>query len=264
MPEIDRNLPLHQMNPLARFSDRAEDYAKYRPSYPFEAIDCILDIEKPTTELRAADIGAGTGISARLFGDRGVNVWAIEPNEAMRTAATPHPQVTFLAATAEQTTLMARSVDLVTCFQAFHWFDPAKSLVEFHRILKPEGRLAVVWNNRNLADPFTVEYTRIVKEVSSRHPAEAKLSAIAPLSTNPHFQLIQHHVFSYQQALDFTGLVGRVQSVSYIPKDKTAQQRLTTGLQSLFDRWVNAEGLIYLSYQTDVFLAKPKSSLAYQ
>jgi ubiquinone/menaquinone biosynthesis C-methylase UbiE len=257
MPEVDR-IPLYQMNPLARFSDRAEDYAKYRPSYPSQAIDCILNIGQQPSELRAADIGAGTGISARLLGDRGVNVWAIEPNEAMRTAATPHPRVTFLAATAEQTTLLARSVDLVTCFQAFHWFDPAKSLAEFHRILKPEGRLAVVWNNRDSNDPFTAEYTRFVQELSNHHPAEAKLSAISPLSTDPHFQAVQHYTFSYQQVLDFVGLVGRAQSTSYIPKDETAQQQLIAGLQSLFDRWVNAEGLIHLSYYTDVFLAEPQ------
>lgn len=256
MTEIDRK-PLYQLNPLARFSDRAEDYARYRPSYPAGAIDGIVSSVKPATDLKAADVGAGTGISARLLGDRGVRVWAIEPNEAMRTAATPHPLVTFLAATAEQTTLTAHSVDLVTCFQAFHWFDPAKSLAEFHRILKPEGRLALVWNNRDATDPFTTDYTRLVKELSNHHPAEAKLTAIAPLSDDPHFQLLQHSTFAYQQALDFPGLVGRAQSVSYIPKDEATRQRLIAGLHHLFDRWRNAEGLIHLSYHTDVFLAEP-------
>lgn len=82
-----------QLNPQSRFSDRAQDYAKYRPSYPSEAIDCILaGLE---TSGIAADIGAGTGISSRLLADRGVKVIAIEPNAAMKQAAESHPLVEF-------------------------------------------------------------------------------------------------------------------------------------------------------------------------
>ncbi len=111
--------------------------------------------------LVAADVGAGTGISSRLLGDRGLQVYAIEPNLAMRQAATSHPQVTFQAGNTENTGLPDTSVDLVTCFQAFHWFDPIRCLPEFHRILKPSGRLAAVWNIRDRADKFTNEYSEI-------------------------------------------------------------------------------------------------------
>ena len=86
---------LYQMNPQQRFSDRAEDYAKYRPSYPSEAIDSILEGLEAPERLIAADIGAGTGISSRLFAARGVKVIAIEPNAAMREAEITHPLVEF-------------------------------------------------------------------------------------------------------------------------------------------------------------------------
>ncbi|WP_245817334.1 class I SAM-dependent methyltransferase [Hydrococcus rivularis] len=137
----------HKMNPLARFSGRAADYANYRPSYPKEAIEKILEGLDSSSQLLAADVGAGTGIASRLLADQGVRVFAIEPNDEMRQAASPHPLVEFRKGTAENTTLPKASVDLVASFQAFHWFDPALTLLEFRRILKPTGRLALVWND---------------------------------------------------------------------------------------------------------------------
>jgi ubiquinone/menaquinone biosynthesis C-methylase UbiE len=106
------------MNSLERFSDRATDYAKYRPSYPATAIDRIL--EGLNNPLVAADIGAGTGISSRLLAERGVRVLEIEPNADMRQAAAPHPLVKFYDSTAEKTGIADASIDLVTCFQSFH------------------------------------------------------------------------------------------------------------------------------------------------
>ena len=164
--------PLHQMNPLSRFSDRAGDYSKYRPSYPEEAIATILaGLENPS-QVVAADIGAGTGISSLLLAQRGVRVLAIEPNQAMREAAVLHPLVKFQDGKAEVTNLPDTSVDLVTCFQAFHWFDPEPTLVEFHRILKRSGRLALVWNVPDQDDEFTENYTHLVQLASNHHPAK--------------------------------------------------------------------------------------------
>jgi 2-polyprenyl-3-methyl-5-hydroxy-6-metoxy-1,4-benzoquinol methylase len=92
MSEIEsQSTDLHTLNPLARFSDRAADYVKYRPSYPAAAIDIILAGLGAAPVV--ADIGAGTGISARLLADRGARVIAIEPNAAMRTAAVSHPAI---------------------------------------------------------------------------------------------------------------------------------------------------------------------------
>lgn len=188
MSEINSDqIPLYTLNPLHRFSDRAEDYVKYRPSYADAAIDLVLQGLSSTSQLVATDIGAGTGIASRLLAEREVNVIAIEPNTAMRKAATTHPLIEFRDGTAEATQLSDKSVDLVTCFQAFHWFNPEPSLFEFHRILKPSGRLAVVWNNRDKDDVLTAEYSRIVRAASHNHPAELRMQSVAPLLTNPHF-----------------------------------------------------------------------------
>ncbi len=249
------SLPLHQLDPLNRFSDRASDYANYRPSYPEEAIDKILARLGEPSQLIAADIGAGTGISARLLADRGVNVWAIEPNAAMSAAAESHPHVEYRAVTAEQTGLSDHSLDLVTCFQSFHWFDPEPTLMEFRRILKPSGRLALVWNNRDLGDPFTQEYGKLMEKASDQHPA---LDRPEFIPENPNFTDVQECHFFFQQSLDRAGLIGNANSRSYVPQNGTAHEQLMIDLNNLYERRED-EGIVYLRYQTKVFLASPQS-----
>ena len=248
--------PLYAMQPLQRFSDRAIDYANYRPSYPTAAIAAILAGLGEPHRLVAADIGAGTGIASRLLAEQGLQVWAIEPNAAMREAGAFHTNVTFQAGSAEQTELLDASVDLVTCFQAFHWFDPALCLPEFHRILKPSGRLALVWNSRDRHDPFTQAYTQLVQALSDNHPAESRMVSTQPLLTNPYFGNISQHEFQYQQSLDLESLIGRAQSSSYVPKDDDTTQRLVSGLKALRDRWADEQGQVRLVYTTQVFLAE--------
>src|SRR2546422_6524846 len=109
-PPDDR--ALHEMNPTGRFTDRAEDYARCRPTYPPAAIDCVLRGLGDPAGIVAADVGAGTGISARLLADRGIRVFAVEPNAAMREAAVPHQSVAWREGTAESTGLAPESVDL--------------------------------------------------------------------------------------------------------------------------------------------------------
>ncbi len=243
------------MNPLSRFSDRAEDYAKYRPSYPEEAIALILEGLGHPSQLAAADIGAGTGISSRLLAQRGVRVIAIEPNAAMRTSAEPHPLVESRDGSAEATNLCDRSVDVVTCFQAFHWFDPEPTLSEFHRILNPSGRLALVWNDRDTDDEFTQGYTQLVKIASNNHPAESRLVSVEPLLSSPLFPDVRRYTFTYRQKLDLEGLIGRVRSVSYIPQAGPELEQLISGLKELHGRFCDENGFVYMTYHTSVYLA---------
>jgi ubiquinone/menaquinone biosynthesis C-methylase UbiE len=153
-------------NPWSYFSNIGEDYEKYRPIHPDSAINIILSGLKPPSQLVAADVGAGTGIGARLLANRGTRVVAIEPNADMRAAATQHKRVEFLAGTAERIPLVTASVDLVTSFQAFHWFDFDQSLQEFRRILKPGGRLALIWSFWEQSDVVSKHYSRLIFEAS--------------------------------------------------------------------------------------------------
>ena len=245
------------MNPLGRFSDRATDYVKYRPSYPAAAIDAILAGLGEPSQLIAADIGAGTGISSRLLAERGVRVLAIEPNAEMRQAAAPHTLVEFRSGSSENTNLPDASIDLITCFQSFHWFNPVLTLPEFRRIIKPAGRLAVVWNLRDRTDELTLAYTQIVKTASNHHPAEKRARSIEPLLTSSDFTNIQICDFAHKQDVDLQGLIGRAQSASYIPKSGPQLQKIISDLTELYQTHCGDRGFVSLVYKTIVYLGNP-------
>ncbi len=254
MNSNDSRSPLYEMNPLGRFSDRTADYVKYRPSYPAAAIDAILAGLGEPSQLTAADIGAGTGISSRLLAERGVRVLAIEPNAEMRQAAAPHILVEFGDGTSEATNLPDQSLDLVVCFQSFHWFNPVLSLPEFRRILKPSGRFAVVWNLRDRADALTVGYTEIVKSASQNHPAENRTRAIEPLFTSSCFTDVRSSEFANRQDVDLAGLIGRAKSSSYIPNSGPQLQKLISDLTELYQAHCGDRSFVSLVYKTRVYL----------
>ncbi|MDF5721768.1 MAG: class I SAM-dependent methyltransferase [Rhizonema sp. PD37] len=250
---------LDALNPLTRFSDRAGDYVKSRPSYPSAAIDFILSGFSFSSQLVAADIGAGTGISSRLLAERGVRVIGIEPNTAMREAAELSPGVEFRDGTAEATHLPDASVDLVSCFQAFHWFKPEPTLSEFRRILKSSGRLALVWNNPDEDDEFTAQYSRLIREASNNCLSEPRIKSAEPLLATTHFNNVHIAIFVNSQKLDLTGLIRRAMSSSHIPREGVAQQQLIESLQELYQGKCDRHGFVSLAYCTSVHLAYPAS-----
>jgi len=130
-------------DPTQRFSNRADNYTRYRPHYPDGVLDILRDGIGLTPQTVIADIGSGTGIATALFLRNGNPVFAVEPNREMRVAAEEQlharPGFQSVQGTAEATTLPAASVDCVVAAQAFHWFDPVKTQAEFRRILKPGG-----------------------------------------------------------------------------------------------------------------------------
>src|SRR5262249_25032267 len=149
---------MNDLRSTERFSDRVEDYVRYRPDYPRALVEWLhgLGVHPDWT---VADIGAGTGISSKLFLDAGHRVTAVEPNDAMRAAAgrwlADEDRYHAVNGTAEATGLADGSVDLVIAAQAFHWFDKEKVRTEFARILSPHGLVAVFWNSRRLVGtPF--------------------------------------------------------------------------------------------------------------
>ena len=243
---------LHQMHPKSRFTSRAEDYAKYRPSYSDAVIDCILTGIDSNRAI-AADVGAGTGISSRLLAQRGIEVLAIEPNAAMREVAQPHPLVKFIDRSAEDTKLADARLDLITCFQSFHWFNPEPTLKEFARILKPQGRLAAVWHNRDRSDEFTDRYSYLTKKASSNN-SELRYGTERSLRDTPWFNPVRHLVFPYRQALSSKALIGRAMSTSYIPQEGKIYERFVRDLADLHQKYCDRQGLVYLQYKTNVYL----------
>lgn len=256
MTHTPEDAALAGMDPTGRFGDRATDYARFRPTYPAAAIDAMLDGLGDPARLVAADVGAGTGISARLLADRGVRVLAIEPNAPMREAAAPHARIEWREGTAESTGLQTGSVDLVLCAQAFHWFRQAEAAVEFHRILRPQGRLALMWNARDRRDPLTLGYVEAIHAVNGEHPAEHRGIEPGVVEGSGRFTAFRLRRFEHSQELDLEGLIGRATSASYVSKETGALEALTVLLTTLHERHRDARGRVTMRYVTELHLAE--------
>src|ERR1035441_10658815 len=137
-------------DPTERFSSRVEDYTRYRPSYPAEAIAFLERQCGLTSQSRVADIGSGTGLLSELFLRFGCEVDGVEPNAEMRAAGerllAAWPRFHSVNGRAEATTLPDRGARLVSAGQAFHWFSPYAARTEVLPVLKKIGWVALVWN----------------------------------------------------------------------------------------------------------------------
>ena len=209
-------------SPTARFSDRVENYVRYRPGYPPE----VLDLLRAECGLQAshivADIASGTGVFTRMLLENGNSVFAVEPNTEMREAGVheleSYDRLVSVAGTAEETTLRSASVDFVTAAQAAHWFDLPRARTEFARILRPEGWCVLIWNERRTATtPFLRDYEQLLltygtdyKEVRHERTTAIIHEFFAPV---PH----QERVFDLRQQFDYEGAAGRLLSSSYVP-----------------------------------------------
>jgi len=219
-----------------RFSDRADSYVAARPSYPFESIDVLIDGLGDSASLAVADLGAGTGISSRVIAARGPLVYAIEPNAKMRAAAAPDPRVRWVDGTAEATTLPAASVDVVAAFQAWHWVDHPAGVAEARRILRPGGRLAALYNERDERDPFTAAYGATIMKYAIDNTEERRANALAAVATIDPART-QRFEYGNVHQLDRGGVHQRADSSSYLPKANEAARAMHAELDALFDKY---------------------------
>ena len=246
-------------HPAARFSDRAEDYVKYRPHYSPEVIQGLQQACGLRPRHLIADVGCGTGMLAKIFLDNGNRVIGVEPNREMRLAGedylAAYPAFSMADGSAEATTLPDASIDFVVAGQAFHWFRPGDTRIEFARILKPGGWAVLVWNDRNVdSTPFLRAYEDFVRRHSIdyeqvTHKYLASYAALERFFAPNQMQLIQQR---NQQVLDFDGLRGRLLSSSYIPKSGERYEAMLCELPQLFSSHA-ADGHVVLQYDTKIY-----------
>jgi SAM-dependent methyltransferase len=257
-------MELSQYNPTGRFTGLTELYAKCRPDYPSAALDYIVRRSGLYPGSLLVDVGCGTGISSRLFALRGIPVLGIEPNAEMRAAAetvvvpagTPVP--IYRAGTAEATGLGDVTADAVLAAQAFHWFEPETALREFHRILKPDGWVALIWNERDGADPFTAAYGSVFATVPESALVECgRGRAGEPLLVSALFQRAERVVFAHAQVLDEEGMLGRAFSASYAPREPAQAEAFAAALRGVFQRFAEG-GQVSLCYETIVYLGQQR------
>jgi SAM-dependent methyltransferase len=248
--------------PTDRFTGLAEVYARCRPDYPVAALDAIISHCGLGPASVIVDVGCGTGISTRLFAERGFRVIGVEPNADMRLKAetTPSPVSAHLPeyrpGRAEATGLSDGCADVVLAAQAFHWFEPEPTLREFHRILKPGGWDVLMWNERDPRDAFTAAYGEIIAREAHGKAVEAQRHrAGEALLQSPLFRNAQVSRFSHEQALDEEGMLGRALSASYAPREPAAMEAITRDLRNVFARH-QRQGAVRLVYETSVYLAQ--------
>jgi len=245
-----------------RFSNRVENYTKFRPSYPAEAIDCMISQTGINESSVIADIGSGTGKFTRLLLERGFSVLALEPNANMREAAEAELSrfagFRSVLASAESTTLDAHSVDLITVAQSFHWFDQEICKAEFRRILKSEGgHAALIYNRRETTPGLMGDYQEIIKKWYDDYSAGSAQEHITPAVYDAFFDgNYEIHNFFWRESHDFEALLGRSLSNSHAPTEgQPNYEPLRAALRELFERY-NENGLIYFSYKTEVVIGR--------
>jgi SAM-dependent methyltransferase len=249
-------------DPTSRFSDRVQDYVRWRPGYPPPVVEALrTDLGLQPSHV-VADVGSGTGILSRLLVENGNVVFGVEPNREMAAVAEADLAHTgrfhSIDGRAEATTLGEGSVDLITAGQAFHWFKVPESRAEFRRILRPGGGVALVWNLRRLdSTPFLRDYEAFLRrwsddyeEVSEKYAKPESLRALfGPAGW-------RERRFDSAQHFDFEGLRGRLLSSSYTPREGDPRRaEMLAALPAVFEAHAR-DGRVAFEYDTRMFLGR--------
>jgi len=237
--------PIHEAAATG-FSRAAAEYERGRPGYPPAALEPL----QLSPELVVLDLAAGTGKLTRPLAASGATVIAVEPVAEMRAALPSSVQV--LDGTAESIPLDDHSVDLVTVAQAFHWFDGDAALGEIHRVLRPGGRLALVWNRRIEDTPVNVAIEALLAPYRGGVPTHRRDAWRPAFDRTRLFGPLEEHVFANEQVLDADGVADRVGSISFIaslPDEERAQ--VVSAARALA-----ADGPLTVPYRTQVQICR--------
>ena len=250
------------MKSTDKFTDKADSYAKYRPSYPNEYIEFLLTETGLKEGSTVADIGSGTGIFSKQLLEKGLTVIGVEPNDEMRVKAEQslNKDGRFISvnAAAENTTLQDKSVDLVTVAQAFHWFDTENFRLESRRILKQDGKVALVWNSRDASSDLNKECAEICQKHCPNFKGFSGGMAESEEVYKQFFKDGKYDFKSFQNPLEFDidGFLGRYLSASYSPKKTDSQyDPFISSLTTLFKKY-SQNGKIVIPNVTRSYLGK--------
>ena len=239
------------MDNRQKFTNKVADYVKYRPSYPQAFIEYLVKDVGINKNSAVADVGAGTGLLTKLLAGKVKNVYAVEPNARMRAACEEYckglENFTAVDGSAEDTNLPNKSMDFITVAQAFHWFDREKTKIEFQRILKPQGRVVLVWNSRNPESAVVKENDALCRRVCPGFNGFSGGSDIKPDAYSDFFKkgCCEYRVFKNDRMLSLESYIGSSLSASYAPLPGEGNyQAFIDGLTELFNRYSNNGRLV--------------------
>lgn len=244
---------------ISAFDRCARQYGSARPDYPEDIVVAIRRQLRLRKSARVADVGAGTGIATRLLHRHGLGVIPIELSLSMIREG-GGCRLRFVAARAEHLPLINGCVDAVISAQAFHWFDPSRALVEFHRVIRRGGGIAIFWNNRSSRHhPFVEDYENLVIRYNPRHRRDprARLRWGRVLTKLGLFTDVRHTRFPHQVLFTRRRFLTYSRSVSYV-RNVLTPFRLKRFLQEVDALWhrhfSSTSGLI--DYETDLWTAR--------
>jgi SAM-dependent methyltransferase len=236
------------------FAAVADQYERARPDYPAAAVEWLggrLGLRRGRTVL---DLAAGTGKLTRQLVATGADVVAVEPLDEMRAhLEAALPEARALAGRAEEIPLRDSSIDAVTVAQAFHWFDAQRALAEIHRVLRPGGGLALVWNSRDLADPLQSAVEAIIRPIRVRAEAGPRPEPRADIDRSRLFSPVEERRFPHEQPLPRSAVLDRVASMSFVAAAPNEERAAL--LARVRDLLAEQEERVVLRYVTEVYVA---------
>jgi ubiquinone/menaquinone biosynthesis C-methylase UbiE len=237
-----------------RFTNKAQDYAKYRPTYPQECINYLIKNMKIKNKI-IADIGSGTGKFTELILDYIKKVYAVEPNRYMRRQAekllNKNKKFISINGSAENTNLKNNSLDIIISAQAFHWFDLNKTKIEFRRILKSNSKIILIWNSKINNTKYLKEQKQILNKYVLKENNRNKNIVNRFFSNN--YKKIS---FNHYQEFNLEGVLGRIKSLSYCPLPNTKEYKNIEKKINIAFKKYSKNGLIKYNYRCNAYIGK--------
>jgi SAM-dependent methyltransferase len=220
------------------FEAGAASYEIARPGYPDGAVAILRDEVGIGPGTKVLDLAAGTGKLTRRLVELEADVLAVEPVQAMRNQlAAVLPDVEVVDGAAEAIPVPDGSVDVVAVAQAFHWFDAPAALREIARVLRPGGRLALLWNERDEATPWVAEMSRLIRWHERTVSRYQHVSWAAIVAASGAFTDLEERTVTWDQPLTRDLLAERVRSISYIAAmPRPERERLAADVVDLVRR----------------------------
>jgi len=235
------------------FTAEAEAYDRGRPGYPSAAINSLIALLKIDETTTVVDIGAGTGKFTSQIAAF-TRVVAVEPVAAMHGILRRRlPDVSILEGCAEAMPLPDGYADVITAAQAFHWFDGEAALWELHRVLRPRGRLGLIWNVRDESVPWVGELMELIRLYKGRTPAYASGAWKKAFEHQPLFAFLSYEQVKHAQSCSISDVVDHFASISYVAALEASERNgLLEKISARLVSW-HGTGSVEFPYRTDLW-----------